>query len=187
MAVLVEAISVVVRREPIDRSFVGGWPAFVSCVPNATLCTDSQLARVGFMDPNAVEGFVQKLQSGGLVFRRADKCVDIVVVDQHRGPTTPCEWLEFARIPFDKTGGKVALCWLFEGPRRGSGIHLPGRKMDFATPEGWTFEESLSTEFSFVTNEDLKDRLKFLRTEGGLDVFLDATTGREVFKPSISE
>jgi hypothetical protein len=54
MAVLVEAISVVVRRDAIDRSYEGGWVAFVSSVPNATLCTDDQLARVGFMDPKAV-------------------------------------------------------------------------------------------------------------------------------------
>jgi hypothetical protein len=56
MAVLVEAISVVVRRDAIDRSFEGGWMAFVSRVPNATLCTDNQLARVDFMDPEAASG-----------------------------------------------------------------------------------------------------------------------------------
>jgi len=53
MAVLVEAISVVVRRDAIDRSFGGGWRAFVSCVPNTTLSTDDQLARVGFTSPIA--------------------------------------------------------------------------------------------------------------------------------------
>ena len=63
MAVLVEAISVVVRREAIDRSFAGGWDSFVSLVPNATLCSDGQLARVGFMDPKAVERFVRRFQS----------------------------------------------------------------------------------------------------------------------------
>jgi hypothetical protein len=68
VAVLVEAISVVVRREAIDRSFAGGWDTFVSLVPNATLCTDGQLARVGLTDPKAVERFVNSLKSHGLVF-----------------------------------------------------------------------------------------------------------------------
>jgi hypothetical protein len=51
VAVLIEAICVVVRRDSIDRSFNGGWAGFCSCVPNATLCTDEKLARIGFMDP----------------------------------------------------------------------------------------------------------------------------------------
>jgi hypothetical protein len=130
MAVLVEAISVVVRRDAIDRSFDGGWRAFVSCVPNATLCTDSQLARVGFMDPMAVGKFVEGVQAAGLVFLQSEKCTDIVVVDQQRGPTMPCEWLDFAHIPFGKSGGKVAACWLFEGPRLAAGVHFPGKSID---------------------------------------------------------
>ena len=85
--------------------------------------------------------------------------------------------------PFGKTGGKVAACWLFEGPRSAAGIHLPGKSIDLATPNGWTFEGSISERFSFVPNEDVAVRLKYLRTEGGLDVFLDTSTGREVFKP----
>src|SRR5260370_3074825 len=89
MAVLVEAISVVVRRDAIDRAFDGGWRAFVSRLPNATLCTDDQLARVGFMDPKAVENFVKGLEAAGLVFLRSGKCADIAAVDQQRGRTMP--------------------------------------------------------------------------------------------------
>ncbi|MGH7113450.1 MAG: hypothetical protein ACREE9_03045 [Stellaceae bacterium] len=185
MAVLVEAISVIVRRDSIERSFEGEWTAFVSRVPNATLCTDGQLARIGFMSPKAVGEFVEGLQAAGLIFSESGKCIDFVVVDQQRGPTMPCEWLEFAHIPFGKSGGKVGSCWLFEGPRMGWGIHLPGDSMDFATPSGWKFEGSLSERFTFISNEDFKSRLKYLRTEGGRDVFLDTSTGLELFIPSI--
>ena len=183
MAVLVEAISVVVRREAIDRSFAGGWDTFVSLVPNATLCTDGQLARVGLTDPKAVERFVNSLKSHGLVFLSQAKCVDIAVVDQQRGPTEPCEWLEFARIPFGKEGARVAACWLFEGPRTAAGLHVPGLEFDLATPSGWTYEGSLSERFTFVPNEDVQERLEYKRTENGIDVFLDTSTGREVYKP----
>ncbi len=96
----------------------------------------------------------------------------------------PCNWIEFARIPFGKTAGTVAACWLFEGPRVAAGVHLPGKSIDLGTPNGWIFEGSISERFSFVSNEDIGERLKYLRTEGGRDVFLDASTGREVFKPS---
>ena len=77
MAVLVEAISVVVRREAIDRSFASGWDGFISLAPNAALCTDHQLARVGFMDPDGAQRFVNDLQSRGLTFLSQTKCADI--------------------------------------------------------------------------------------------------------------
>jgi hypothetical protein len=182
VAVLVEAISVIVRRGSIDRSFNGGWAGFCSCVPNATLCTDEKLARIGFMDPKAVERFVSHLQGGGLVFLSKGKCVDIAVVDQQRGSTEPCDWLEFSRIPFGKDDGHIAACWLFEGKRVAVGLHLPSDKVEVATPSGWTYEGSLSERFSFVPNEDVQGRLKYLRTDDGIDVFLDTSTGREVYK-----
>jgi hypothetical protein len=49
MAVLVEALSVIVRREAIVRKDSGGWSAFVAAVSNETFCADSELVRVGFI------------------------------------------------------------------------------------------------------------------------------------------
>jgi hypothetical protein len=183
MAVLIEAISVIVRRNAIDRRFNGGWKVFVSRVPNKTLCTDGLLARVGFMDPNAVGRFVGDLRAGGLEFIRSQRCADIVVIDQQRGPTMPCDWIQFARIPFGHAGGKVSAAWLFEGPRVGAGIHFPGLEFDLATPAGWEFEGSLSEQFHFVPTDDSATRYTFLRTDGSTDVFLDQATGKEVFRP----
>jgi hypothetical protein len=40
MAVLVEAISVIVRRDTIARRYDGGWPGFVAAAVNSTLCAD---------------------------------------------------------------------------------------------------------------------------------------------------
>ena len=51
MAVLVEAISVVVRRDAIDRYFAGRWDGLAARVPNATPRTDGRLGRVDLMDP----------------------------------------------------------------------------------------------------------------------------------------
>jgi len=65
MAVLVEAISVIVRRKAIDHSYPGGWDAFVAEVPNKTLCADDQLARVGFMTPQDVQNFIRALGDRG--------------------------------------------------------------------------------------------------------------------------
>ena len=44
MAVLVEAISVIVRRNAIESKYRCGWKAFVDDVPNSTLCADDEIA-----------------------------------------------------------------------------------------------------------------------------------------------
>ncbi len=181
MAVLVEAISVIVRRDAINARFSGGWHQFLSIVPNSTLCFDEDLARVGFMSPPDIEAFVRHLEKGGLTFVRDGQAVDIAVVDQMRGPTMPAEWLEFARLSFGVTENKVAACWLFEGPRLAVGIHMSAKEMTLATPDGWTYEDSLSANFKFVENEEMQEKLKFLRHEDGTDVYVDRSTGKEVY------
>ena len=181
MAVLVEAISVVVRRDAIRAKFSGGWPEFLECVPNDTLCSDDDLARVGFMTPPDVEAFIELLEKNGLIFLRNRRTVDIAVVDQQRGLTMPTDWLEFAHLAFGESGDIVAACWLFEGPRMGAGIHMPGKGMTLATPVGWTYEDSPSANFKFVESGKMSEQRKFLRHEDGIDVYLDLSTGKEVF------
>jgi hypothetical protein len=51
MAVLIEAISVVIRADTLLKKFPGGWGAFKLIVPNQTLCADNEIVRVGFMAP----------------------------------------------------------------------------------------------------------------------------------------
>ena len=181
MAVLVEAISVIVRRDAITARFSGGWHQFLAIVPNSTLCSDEDLARVGFMSPPDIEAFVRCLEKDGLTFVRGGQAVDIAVVDQMRGPTMPAEWLEFARLSLGGTENKVAACWLFEGPRIAAGIHMPAKGMTLATPDGWTYDDSLSANFKFVENKEMQEKLKFLRHENGTDVYLDRSTGKEVY------
>lgn len=117
MAVLVEAISVVVRRDAIDRAFAGGWSAFLLSVPNATFCTDGELARVGFLSSPEAAGYVAELEAGGLVLFDGHRFIDIAVVDQQGGPMRPCEWLEFNIFPYADAGGSVAP--VGSGTRRG--------------------------------------------------------------------
>lgn len=57
----------------------------------------------------------------------------------------------------------------------------PGDEMTLSTPEGWCYENSLSANFNYVANEEMKEKLKFLRHNDGLDVYLDLSTGKEVY------
>lgn len=108
MSVLVEAISVIIRRDAINAKYPGDWAAFVQAAPNATLCYDNELARIGFMHPQDVGNFIDRLAQHGLTFLVDNKTQDLAVADQQRGLTTECDWLEFAKLPFGKSGGKVS-------------------------------------------------------------------------------
>jgi hypothetical protein len=178
MAVLVEAISVIVRRDAIDSKYLGGWDAFEENTPNRTLCMDEHLARIGFMSPTDVESFIKYLESYGLVYLDNEAAQDIAVADQQSGLTAECDWLEFGKLGFG-SAGKVSACWFFDGPRIAAGTHLSSLSMQLATPVGWEFEGSLSHTFGYTPTEHFEKILKFLRHEDGLDIYLNTLTGEE--------
>jgi hypothetical protein len=69
----------------------------------------------------------------------------IIVVDQQRGPVAECDWVEFGQISL---GG--------DPQKRVSACRLKGSTQSvIVTPDGWTFEQSLSSSFGFVPNEHL--------------------------------
>jgi tetratricopeptide (TPR) repeat protein len=169
MAVLVEGISVVVRRGVIMRRYPRGWLKFMVDAPNKTLCADSELARIGFMHPDDVGAFVRRLEGLGFVFLdQQGSAVDIVVVDQLEGPTTPCSWLEFfhEQVP---GGGAVAAARLV-GSEDGTLI----------CPDDWEYERSLSAQFKFYPGGQ-SDELALSRRESNMDVFRNRFSDEEEF------
>ncbi len=170
MAVLIEAISVVIRADVLTEKIPGGWDEFKRLVPNKTLCADNEIVRVGFMVPQDVEAFVDRLETMGLKYLRNGKAVDIAVVDQVRGPTAKCEWLEFGRVNIVDSETEVSTCRL-----------VGSKSSEVVTPPGWIFEKSLSSTFGFVPTDQVGTELKFLRHENGLDVYLNSITGKEVY------
>lgn len=151
MAVLVEGISVIVRKDSVATKMNDGEARFRMLIPNSTYCDDGELARVGFLSPDDTEVFVEKLTDAGLKFIEDDQCVDIAVCDQQRGLTIPCNWLEFGHLPVE--GGKVAAAWLFEGRRIGHGLHMPASGLKLYMPAGWQFKNSLSDKFHFLPDD----------------------------------
>lgn len=131
MAVLIEAISVVVRLSDVKDKYPGGWEQFVRETPKEMLCADSNVARVGFLDRAEAEAFVQGLTGHGLTFLTEGKSADIAVIDQATGPTTPVDWLEFGIVPF--LDGAVTIARM-----------VGDTENMLMTPDGWQFERSLS-------------------------------------------
>jgi hypothetical protein len=103
-----------------------------------------------------------------LVFLRDGTAIDIAVVDQMRGPTRRCDWLQWGHV--DISGGRVASC-RFVGDTENRLI----------TPDGWEYGRSLSATYAFVPNGAERKGLKFLRHDNGVDVYLSRLTGKEVF------
>lgn len=169
MAVLVEAISVIIKRSSIEREFCEDWDEFVKFIRNKTLCADDEIARVGFMTPEDAKDFIERLESKGLKFLENGKAVDIAVADQINGITTSCDWLEFGNIELEGRY-KVAACRLV-----GSSL------ITILTPDGWEYENSLSKNMGYILPERLDKSFRFLRNENGLDVYLNTATGKEVF------
>jgi len=169
MAVLVEANSIIVRVEAIHDRFKGGFTAFADDVPNSTLCSDGEIARVGFMNPNDGSDYIDRLVGFGLIFKRGEKCEDIGVALQGDGLALPCDWLDYGTIEI-ATGQTVCAVWL-----KGSA----GRQV--FCPERWSYERSLSRQYLITSPDHVGKALSFLRRDNGIDVYRDALTGQEVF------
>jgi len=172
MSVLVEAISVIVKKRALEERFPGGSDGFVTNVPNQTYCDDGNLVRVGFMAPQDVQDFIGQLEACGLVYLQDGRPEDIVVVDQLRGPMVECEWVQLARLHNDDGSIVVACLVDDENPEQ------------VAVPTGWNFAGSLSQRHKFVSSDEIDERLEALPSESGLSAFRDKETGEKVFMGS---
>lgn len=159
MAVLAEAISVIIRLDRLLETYPGGWEQFKRMVPNQTLVVDNELVRVGFMVPGDVEAFISQLERNGLVYLREGEAIDIAVADQQQGFVAPCSWAEFGQTNLDgDPSQRVGACRL-----------IGSRHSTLMTPEGWVYEESLSGTFGFVPT-DQRDSIDVVDGENGLEV-----------------
>ncbi|MDA9680046.1 hypothetical protein N9U06_01140 [Gammaproteobacteria bacterium] len=166
MAVLVEAISVVIQLTSIEKYI--GLDNFDKFENNNTLCTDGFLARLGFMKPEDVEAYTKRLEEAGLCHQLNKSACDFVVIDQQSGCTTRCDWLKVGKV--DPGFGVITCC-----------RHLDDGSMQVFTPEGWEYPGSMSETFGFSPSEANKKGLRFLRHENGIDVYFSDLSGKEVF------
>ena len=169
MAVLIEAVCAVARRDSIESRIAGGWTAFSAAVPGGAFCYDNELASVGFMAVADAERFLAHVQSLGLRVDTSEGEVDACLVEQLGRGGLPAHWLRTTRMSLPEIGGEVTVAFL-EGTSERR-VVMPG---------GWKFEGSASqTPFEFVRAD--ASHLKFMRSQGSVDVYWDETQGREVY------
>ena len=165
MAVLVEAISLIVRAERIDLTI--GWDAFMEMIPNQTFCSDGLLARVGFMTPDSTRAFVEDLEQAGMRYLAGSRAMDMCVVDQQFGPMARARWLDVGHVTID--GHEVAAAQLrgYEIPR----IYVP---------EEWRYEESLSRSFGFIPTSEMH-RVRVIASQDGLDTVITPLSDKPMY------
>ena len=103
MAVRIKFISVVVPIKRINASSIsGGLQGIVAGHPQSAgkaFWHDDHLFVEYAMNPMDTQSLVQRWESYGLVARvevnGTRRWKDVCVVDYYKGPTLPCEWLEF--------------------------------------------------------------------------------------------
>lgn len=160
MSVLVEAISVIVRKDAITAKYPGGVAAFRADVPNDTFCDDGQIIRVGFMSPEDVQGYIEGLGLAGLTYLSGGMSIDLTVADQQRGLMARCDWAECFRVPiFSDDGPRVTIC-AFEGKLDGS-VELP---------DGWAYEDSLYAGSMFI-HSDASDTAELVSRRNNLETW----------------
>ncbi|MDX9712566.1 MAG: hypothetical protein RBT56_08585 [Ignavibacteriaceae bacterium] len=171
MAVLAEAISVIIKMQSIIHKFPGGWEEFTSYVPNKTLCADGEIIRVGFMDSIDVEEYINFLETNGLIYIDNNQARDIIVVDQLKGPLVDCHWIEFGTIEIgEDTKQKISAC------------RITGSKIkDIVLPENWQYDKSLSKEYLITETEDIDRRMVLFERKDGLRKYFDLKSGKTLY------
>ena len=132
MSILVEALTIVVRRITLDLSYPGGHAAWIArhqadSAPARYVSVDDHLVGVSFFS-DALEEELAHLADAGLVVLDDEEFQDIAVVDQAEGLGFPCSWLEWMRPPVDGDRAPLySMVWL-HGTDPGT----------LAVPDGWT-------------------------------------------------
>ena len=177
MPVLCTFISVIIRRDSIDKYFQGGWQRFVLELPNYSMCTDGELVNVGFMNPNAVLSYIEFLKSEGLQYEQSSNdqsktrsIDDVDVVDRFDSDSDKRDWIEFGDKTFNDQ--KSFCCWL-----KGT------TKKTLAIPNSYNKGEVVYNIPPHISPDKFAERFSFLRTENDLDIYLDSKYKGEYYLP----
>jgi tetratricopeptide (TPR) repeat protein len=161
MAIVVEAFTVIIRNATLAAKYPGGLDGFRRDCPNATFCTDNSISRVAFMARNDADAFIAQIAARGLTPSIKQAAEEVALVTASNGPAIPCAWLELG------SSGKTPVAWL-SGTQQGA----------ISAPAGW---DPNAAPLRFMSPEEMKDRLEFVRSQDNMDVYRDKLTGKVLF------
>ena len=175
MAVLIENISIIIRKDSLDQKFPGGWKALFESYNSVwnDIFYDEKIVCISYRHAPYIKEFIEHLENNGLIFMQNGQATDIAIVDSIHGLLTPATWLEFSRIEDANEKGKitVAICWIFKGNSKEFEIHEFKENSSLCTPEYWNYTgsssekdfEALQTKDLKIENEDQYEKERSLR------------------------
>ena len=158
MTILIEAISIVLRCDSLERLSPEILDQFYSSIPNQTYCSDGRLARVAFLDNQDANGFILFLETLGLVHLQDEESVDFTIALQGHKDSSRCGWLERFEIESQGTMVDVAAYVDAQG-----NIYLEKESGGFIAPDSWSLDQEIirygsRNELTYVKSKCLNER-----------------------------
>lgn len=164
MAVIIEGWAVIARRAAVEAALPDGVAGWIALAPNRMACVDRDLCRVGFMVREDAVAFTVKLDAAGLRSQQDGTYRDVAIVGADGVWEHACPWLRVGRY---------------------AGVHAAW--LDGADPEPIVVPLMWRpNSLVHLSGEEVAKRLKFLRVEGGVEVYLDTVTGKEMYRARTS-
>lgn len=164
MAVLIEDVTLVVRRERLAQRWPGGVGGFACEHPEGAFADDGRLVAFTPCAPSALYGLCVALESCGLSLSGPQE-VEVAAVHQLDGAFAWCPWLELARR--EPAPGQPVLVAREAGDAR----------VGLAAPAGWSWERSRSRAAGTAALPATDRPLRYLGREGSEAVYRDRFTG----------
>jgi hypothetical protein len=166
MSVVVEALTLIVRRAALDASYPGGADGYLAEIAQPSykarwICGDRHLTAVSFLTDDLVRA-LELVSERGLDFDDDAACRDVVVVDELTGPRPAWDWIGWSRGP-----DLVTTAWLADED--------PG---DLVTPTDWAPARLARAD---IRDEDFMFKLT---EEDGVETWLDVNTSQVRHFPS---
>jgi hypothetical protein len=160
VAVVLEGWGIVARRAAVEAALPGGLSDWFVLAPNRVASADHSLCVVGFMVREDAAAFLLKLEEIGVATERQGVYRDAALMSVDGPWEHECTWLRVGRY------AGVRAVWM-------DGVDPE----PLVVPLVWSPNSIIN-----ISAEEAARRFKYLRTDGGLEVFLDTETGEEIYR-----
>ena len=150
MAVLVEMISVIIKRGSIENVLSSTqYMELLDYVLQNPSCMDEDVLCIHMQSPMLTSSFVDFSKECNLNWGK-----DFIVVDQNDGPTTKCEWIQHTTVGADEP---MAIAVFFDGPKDfGDGLYIKDKdNFGVAVPRDWKYDGSMSQGHKIIPLEGI--------------------------------
>lgn len=179
MPVVVEGIGLVLNAEKSLTRFPKLREMIEALIPDTLISADGELVSLNFYHPEEVKNFSSLLSEVDLQLLSNGKFDDYAIVDELKGCTKPCDWIEVYSKKLENESVQITCCRL-SGSKNQQICFPPGWKAETArsrrdsrTP--LTENEEVLWVNDLRTNNENEQQVKYTPTEGTHFGTLDAT------------